>query len=173
LRLLDPNSSNPDARGRKKRRRREVPPGLSARDTKILKSIQRRAHYLDKGFSLCGMRFGWTFIIGIIPGAGDVADVSLNYLLVVRKARKADLPPWLVRKMLSNNAASALMGLVPFAGDVALAAFKVNSRNAALLEEFLRIGGEEFLKVQAEREGKLKRKDPPRRAAVRPRADPT
>ncbi|KAJ7788084.1 hypothetical protein B0H14DRAFT_2536949 [Mycena olivaceomarginata] len=150
-----------DARGRKKRRRREVPPGLSARDTKILKSIQRRAHYLDKGFSLCGMRFGWTFIIGIIPGAGDVADVSLNYLLVVRKARKADLPPWLVRKMLSNNAASALMGLIPFAGDVALAAFKANSRNAALLEEFLRIRGQEFLKVQADKEGKLKRKDPP------------
>ncbi|KAJ6588413.1 hypothetical protein B0H19DRAFT_1013241 [Mycena capillaripes] len=150
-----------DDRGKTRRRRRDIPPGLSARDAKILKSIQRRAHYLDKGFSLCGMRFGWTFIIGIIPGAGDVADVSLNYLLVVRKARKADLPQWLVRKMLANNAASALMGLVPFAGDVALAAFKANSRNAALLEEFLRIRGEEFLKVQAEREGKLKKADGP------------
>jgi len=156
-----------DARGRKKRRRRDIPPGLSARDAKILKSIQRRAHYLDKGFSLCGMRFGWTFVIGIIPGAGDVADVSLNYLLVVRKARKADLPPWLVRKMLANNAASALMGLIPFAGDVALAAFKANSRNAALLEEFLRIRGEEFLKVQAERDGKLKKKD----AQIAPASD--
>ncbi|KAF7366635.1 hypothetical protein MSAN_00921400 [Mycena sanguinolenta] len=150
-----------DARGRKKKRRREIPPGLSARDAKILKSVQRRAHYLDKGFSICGMRFGWTFIIGIIPGAGDVADVSLNYLLVVRKARTADLPFWLVRQMLANNAASAMMGLVPFVGDVALAAFKANSRNAALLEEFLRIRGEEFLKVQAEKEGKLKKKDGP------------
>ncbi|KAJ7270162.1 hypothetical protein B0H12DRAFT_1001359, partial [Mycena haematopus] len=75
---------------------------------------------------ICEMRyrFGWTFIIGVIPGAGDVADVSLNYLLVVRKARKADIPAWLVRKMLANNAASALMGLIPFAGDIALAAFK-------------------------------------------------
>ncbi|KAJ7809414.1 hypothetical protein B0H14DRAFT_2163835, partial [Mycena olivaceomarginata] len=80
------------------------------------------------------------------PRRGRVADVSLNYLIVVRKARKADLPPWLVRKILSNNAASALMGLIPFAGDVVLAAFKANSRNAALLEEFLRIRGEEFLK---------------------------
>ncbi|KAJ6591073.1 hypothetical protein DFH09DRAFT_1026063 [Mycena vulgaris] len=148
-----------DARGKKRRRRRDIPPGLSARDAKLLKSVQRRAHYLDKGFSLCGMRFGWTFIIGIIPGAGDVADVSLNYLLVVRKARKADLPTWLVRKMLANNAASALMGLIPFAGDVALAAFKANSRNAALLEEFLRIRGDEFLKLQAEKEGQLKKKD--------------
>lgn len=44
---------------------RELPPGLSARDAKILKSVKRRAHYLDKGFNLCGMRFGWTFIIGM------------------------------------------------------------------------------------------------------------
>ncbi|KAJ7628525.1 hypothetical protein FB45DRAFT_794367 [Roridomyces roridus] len=149
-----------DARGKKRRRRRDIPPGLSQRDAKILKSVQRRAHYLDKGFSLCGMRFGWTFIIGVIPGAGDVADASLNYFLVVRKARKADLPPWLVRKMLTTNAASALMGLIPFAGDVALAAFKANSRNAALLEEYLRIRGEEFLKKEADKEGRLKKGDP-------------
>jgi len=136
-----------DARGKQQRRRRDIPPGLSARDAKILKSVQRRAHYLDKGFSLCGLRFGWTFIIGIIPGAGDVADASLNYLLVVRKARKADIPPWLLRRMLMNNAVSVAVGLVPIAGDVILAAFKANSRNAALLEEFLRIRGEQFLKL--------------------------
>lgn len=126
---------------------REIPPGLSSRDAKILKSIQRRAHYLDKGFSLLGMRFGWTFIIGIIPGAGDIADASLNYLLVVRKARQADIPPWLLRRMLLNNAVSAMVGLIPIAGDVVLATFKANSRNAALLEEFLRIRGQEFMKL--------------------------
>ncbi|KAJ3883936.1 hypothetical protein F5051DRAFT_2749 [Lentinula edodes] len=136
-----------DAKGKERRRRRAIPPGLSSRDAKILKSVQRRAHYLDKGFSLCGLRFGWTFIIGIIPGAGDVADASLNYLLVVRKARQADIPPWLLRRMLANNAVSAAVGLIPFAGDVVLAAFKANSRNAALLEEFLRIRGEEFMKL--------------------------
>ena len=27
---------------------------------------------------------------GIIPGAGDVADATLNYVLVVRKARQAE-----------------------------------------------------------------------------------
>jgi len=143
-----------DSRGRQKRRRRQIPPGLSARDAKILKSVQRRAHYLDKGFSVCGFKFGWTAIIGIIPGAGDVADVGLNYFLVVRKARQADLPWWLVRQMLLNNAVSACVGLIPIGGDLVLAMYKANSRNAALLEEFLRIRGEEFLKVQAkEQEG--------------------
>ncbi|OAX42722.1 hypothetical protein K503DRAFT_733140 [Rhizopogon vinicolor AM-OR11-026] len=141
-----------DNRGRQRRRKRAIPPGLSARDAKILKSVQRRAHYLDKGFSICGFRFGWTFIIGIVPGAGDVADIALSYFLVTRKARQAELPGWLVRRMLVNNAVSTLSGLVPVAGDVVMAVFKANSRNAALLEEFLRIRGEEFLRLQAEKE---------------------
>ncbi|KAJ1307991.1 hypothetical protein OPQ81_002064 [Rhizoctonia solani] len=141
-----------DERGRKKRRKRELPPGLSKRDAAILKKVKKRAHYLDKGFSVCGVRFGWTFVIGIIPGAGDVADAALNYLLVVRKARQAEIPGWLLRKMLTNNAVSAGVGLIPIVGDVVLAAYKANSRNAALLEEFLRIRGEEFLKAEAARQ---------------------
>lgn len=47
-----------------------------------------------------------------------------------------------------NNAVSIAVGLVPVAGDVVLAVFKANSRNAALLEEFLRIRGEEFIKME-------------------------
>lgn len=83
---------------------------------------------------------------------GDVADASLNYLLVVRKARQADLPPWLVRRMLMNNAVSVAVGFVPLVGDVVLAVYKANSRNAALLEEFLRIRGEEYLRIKREGE---------------------
>jgi hypothetical protein len=48
--------------------------------------------------------------------------------------------------MLFNNAVSVSVGLVPIAGDVILAIYKANSRNAALLEEYLRIRGEEFIK---------------------------
>jgi len=140
-----------DKKGKTKRRKRAIPPGLTARDAKILKSVQKRAHYLDKGFSICGMRFGWTFIIGIIPFAGDVTDAALNYYLVLRKAKKAELPDWLLRRMLLNNAVSVSVGLIPIVGDVILATYKANSRNAALLEEFLRIRGEEFLKVAAAR----------------------
>jgi len=140
-----------DKKGREKKRKREVPPGLSKRDAAILKSVNRRAHYLDKGFSICGIRFGWTVIIGLIPVAGDVADASLNYFLVIRKARQAEIPGWLLRKMLMNNAVSAACGFIPIAGDIILGIYKANSRNAALLEEYLRIRGAEFLKVEAAR----------------------
>ena len=102
-------------------------------------------------------------LLGIIPGAGDAADAILNYVLVVRKARQAELPSWLLTRMLLNNAVSASVGLIPFAVDVVLAMYKANSRNAALLEEFLRIRGEEYLKAgltaeqnaKAEKERKL------------------
>jgi hypothetical protein len=119
-----------------------MPPGLSKRDQKVLRSVKRRAHYLDKGFKVCGMRFGWTFLIGIIPGAGDVTDAALNYTLVLRRAQKAELPPWLIQRMLVNNVISAGVGFVPLVGDVILAQWKANSRNAALLEEYLRVRGE-------------------------------
>jgi len=146
---VDPRS------GKTKQRRRELPPGLSKRDAKILKKVKARAHYLDKGFSICGMRFGWTFVIGLLPFAGDFADLVLNYTLVLRKARQAELPDWLVRKMLLNNMISAAAGFIPVVGDVILATYKANSRNAALLEEFLRIRGEEFLKSEAQRNGQV------------------
>lgn len=49
--------------------------------------------------------------------------------------------------MLINNAISAGVGFIPLVGDIALASFKANSRNAALLEEYLRIRGAEYLKA--------------------------
>jgi len=141
--------------GKTKRRRRELPPGLSKRDAKILKKVKSRAHYLDKGFGLCGMRFGWTFLIGLLPFVGDFADLILNYTLVVRIAKQAELPDWLLHRMYLNNLVSAAAGFIPVIGDVVLATYKANSRNAALLEEFLRIRGEEFLKHEAERNGQV------------------
>lgn len=61
------------------------------------------------------------------------------------------LPPWLTNRMLGNQAIATVIGFVPLIGDVGVAIFKTNSRNAALLEEYLRVRGEEFLKTQTDR----------------------
>ena len=61
------------------------------------------------------------------------------------------IPGWLLSKMLLNNAISVGVGVVPIVGDIVLAMFKANSRNAALLEEYLRVRGEEYLTPEAER----------------------
>jgi len=140
-----------DDNGRQKRRKRAIPPGLSKRDARILKSIKKRARRLDAGINLCGFRVGWTFLFGAVPGAGDAVNAVLGYFLVVRKAREADIPPWLYNRMVGNQAIATVIGFVPVVGDIGIAIFKTNWRNAALLEEYLRIRGEEFLKAQADR----------------------
>jgi len=134
-----------NAKGKQTKTKRPVPAGLSKRDEQILKKIRKRAHYLDKGMNLCGFRVGWTFFIGIIPGAGDVANAVLNYTLVLRPSKKLDLPSDLLTKMYFNNAVSIGLGVVPLLGDVALAAWKANSRNAGLLEAYLIIRAQETL----------------------------
>jgi hypothetical protein len=68
---------------------------------------------------------------------GDITDATLNYVLVVKPARKLDLPAGVTSQMLFNNAVSAGVGLVPLVGDIGLAVWKANWRNANLLEEFL------------------------------------
>ena len=77
--------------------------------------------------------------------------LPLARMLCIAHHMASRIPGWLLRKMLMNNAVSAAVGFIPIAGDVVLAAFKANSRNAALLEEFLRIRGEEFLKREQDR----------------------
>ena len=70
-------------------------------------------------------------------------------MLALSVCRAADaphsLPPWLVQRMLLHLALATSAGLIPLLGDVLLAAYKPNSRNAALLEEFLRLRGEKNL----------------------------
>ena len=50
--------------------------------------IRKRAHYLDKGFYICGFRFGWTFILALIPFIGDLLDALLGYKLVIAPCKK-------------------------------------------------------------------------------------
>ncbi|GAA6033495.1 hypothetical protein JCM8097_001424 [Rhodosporidiobolus ruineniae] len=126
-----------DKKGRTRKRKRPMPASLSKRDERILRSVRRRAHYLDKGFSLCGFRFGWTAILGLIPGAGDIAQFLLGYFLVLKKCREAELPFTLQQRMAFNQTVGLGIGLVPLVGDLCMAVWKANSRNAALLEDFL------------------------------------
>ncbi|GAA6006792.1 hypothetical protein JCM11491_003182 [Sporobolomyces phaffii] len=126
-----------DAKGKQRKRKRAMPQGLSKRDEKVLRSVRRRAHYLDKGFSICGFRFGWTAVLGLIPGAGDIAQFLLGFFLVLKKCKEAELPSSLVSRMTLNQMIGLGIGLVPLVGDIGMAAFKANSRNAGLLEDFL------------------------------------
>jgi hypothetical protein len=56
------------------------------------------------------------------------------------------LPKALTRRMLLNLAISAVIGIVPIVGDVILASYRVNVRNARLLENFLLLRSERVAK---------------------------
>ncbi|KAI9019362.1 hypothetical protein CLU79DRAFT_758488 [Phycomyces nitens] len=109
---------------------------LSERDRAVLKSVKKRAVYLDKGFDCCCCQIGLDPIIGLIPVVGDAISMIMA-LQIVRIASKADLPRNVLLQMLGNVFMDFLVGLTPVAGDILDVLFKCNWRNAQLLEEYL------------------------------------
>lgn len=60
------------------KRRKAIPPGLSEKDAKILTQVKRRAYRLDYAlFNLCGIRFGWGSVIGLVPLYVDPLHICL------------------------------------------------------------------------------------------------
>lgn len=130
---------DPRRPGKLKKVKKQIPAYIPEHDAEILAAVRRRAYRLDCClFSLFGIRFGWEAVIGLIPAAGDAIGVALA-LLVMKKAMKVEggLDNGIKVRMLINIAVDFLVGLVPFIGDLADAAFKCNTKNLRLLEECL------------------------------------
>ncbi|KAK4465753.1 hypothetical protein QBC42DRAFT_260880 [Cladorrhinum samala] len=123
-----------------KTQERPIPVGLSKNDAKILKSVRRRAYRWDMGFRFCcfNIRFGWSFIIGLIPVIGDFADF-LMALALIKKASKVDggLPKRLYSMMFANIMLDFAIGFIPVLGDFADMFYRANTKNAWLLDAYL------------------------------------
>lgn len=50
------------------KQKKPIPPGISKHDEKILNKVRRRAYRLDESFNICGIKFGVSSIVGLIPG---------------------------------------------------------------------------------------------------------
>lgn len=130
---------DPRRPGKLRKVKKQIPAYIPEHDAMILASVRRRAYRLDMSlFSLFGIRFGWEAVIGLIPAAGDAIGVLLA-LIVMRKAMKVEggLPTSVTLQMLLNIAIDFAVGLVPFIGDLADAAFKCNTKNLRILEVHL------------------------------------
>ncbi|KAI9777837.1 MAG: hypothetical protein M1839_008514 [Geoglossum umbratile] len=127
-----------------------IPPGISDHDAQILTKVKRRAYRLDMClFNFLGIRFGWSSVIGLVPAIGDALDMFMA-LMVVKTCDGVDgkLDNKVRNKMILNVILDFVVGLVPFLGDLADAMYKCNTRNAILLEEFLRKRGQLAIKRQ-------------------------
>lgn len=120
------------------KRKRRIPDSIGKHNLKILNSVRRKAYRLDLQLSICGARFGWAGIIGLIPWVGDVIVYGLAMQLL-RKAEQIEggLPVGLRRKMMANIIFDFLIGLIPIVGDLINILYKCNLRNFVLLEAYL------------------------------------
>ncbi|KAL2123875.1 hypothetical protein VTJ04DRAFT_240 [Mycothermus thermophilus] len=122
----------------KKRQKREVYPGLAPEDAKALVKVREMAYNYDQKFSVCGIRFGYTTIIGAFPVVGDFLEVFLC-LKLIREANKVagGLPTWIRFLMILNVIVDLLAGFVPILGDFVDMLFRANVRNAWMFDAFM------------------------------------
>lgn len=73
-------------------------------------------------------------------------------VMVMRTCAKVEggLPAGVRSKMIFNILFDFAIGLVPFIGDIADAAFRANTKNAAILEEYLREVGKKNLRAKGQ-----------------------
>lgn len=105
---------------------------------KVLESVKRRAYRLDLQLSLCGFRLGWAGVIGLIPWIGDIIACFFA-LQLVKKAEQIEggLPAKIKASMMQNVMFDFAIGLIPIVGDLVNIAYKCNSRNFIILEQYL------------------------------------
>jgi hypothetical protein len=118
--------------------RDEGPGPEELRGRQGLEKLRALTRLFDQAFRIPGTkwRFGLDALFGLVPGLGDVvgAVVAVYALHVARQLRA---PGVIQANMLSNIAIDALVGTVPVIGDIFDFAFKAQTRNLALLDEWV------------------------------------
>ena len=106
------------------------------RELPELRWIDRTGRLLDNRFRIPGtnIRFGLDFLIGLIPGAGDIFSFGISGLLVLMMVRNG-ASGVVVAKMLGNVALDTVVGAIPIVGDLFDLGYKSNVRNLKLLRE--------------------------------------
>ena len=130
---------DPKRAGKMKKVKKVIPTYIPEHDAEILAKVRSRAYKMDCGlFTLFGIRFGWESVIGIVPAFGDALG-CLIALMIFKKCRTVEggLDGSTQIQMLINILVDFLVGLIPFVGDLADAAFKANTKNVRLLERHL------------------------------------
>ena len=102
-----------------------------------LQWVNRWARLLDTKFTIPGteIRFGADFLMGLVPGAGDLLSMGFSAVLIKTMAQHG-ASPILVLRMLANVALDTIVGTVPLLGNVFDLFYKANYRNAQLMREY-------------------------------------
>ncbi|KAI7786593.1 PH domain-containing protein [Diaporthe eres] len=130
--------------GRRKKLKKSLPPGLSAHDECVLKTVQRKAYRYEWWIDChccCGLhiQFGTVTLWGLLPVVGDIISL-INALTLIRAARKVQggLPAPTLAAMLLWALIDFAIKLIPIVGDILTAIIKPNTRNCMRVEALLR-----------------------------------
>ena len=117
--------------------RRSSARGLSTTQRHSLRAAHHIATLFDSRFRIFGFRFGLDPIIGFIPVIGDFVSIGVGvYMMLV--ALHLRLPLSKVLQIAALEGTDFLVGLVPFAGDIADAILKADIRSLRIIEEHVR-----------------------------------
>ncbi|MGJ0427859.1 DUF4112 domain-containing protein [Methylobacter sp.] len=102
-----------------------------------LKQLEQLARLLDNSFRIPGTSFqmGLDSLIGLIPGIGDTTGGILSTYIIWQAARMG-VPRVVLMRMGVNVILDALLGAIPFFGDIFDIAFKANRKNIQLLSNY-------------------------------------
>jgi hypothetical protein len=105
---------------------------------KRVQRLRRLASLLDEAITIPVIRkkIGLDPIIGLIPGGGDTVGMILSAHIVLESALLG-LPKATLLKMVSNLLIDAIVGTVPFVGDLFDVVSKANTRNIKLLDSHM------------------------------------
>lgn len=103
-----------------------------------LQRLRVLSHLLDDSLRVpgTGFRFGLDALIGLVPGIGDASGAALSAYVLV-EAGRLGAPKATLLRMAGNVALEAIVGTIPFVGDLFDAGWKANLRNLRLLEAHL------------------------------------
>jgi len=108
---------------------------------KALKQVAFLGKLMDNQFSIPGtnFRFGLDPIIGLLPGAGDLATFAISsYMLTIMAKNGAS--GYLLARMALNVLVDTAIGSIPFIGDVFDFAYKSNAKNVRLMQQHFQEG---------------------------------
>jgi hypothetical protein len=98
--------------------------------------VERLAYHLDDRFRVPGTkyRFGWDFVLGLVPGLGDVVGLVLG-LPIIAAAVRYRFPKMVVLAMSVNVLLDAVLGTVPIAGNIFDFFWRAHHKNLRLLRD--------------------------------------
>jgi hypothetical protein len=97
--------------------------------------VERMSTLLDNKYSIGGFRFGLDPLLNLIPYGGQIIAFAVSLMLVVVMYRNG-VGTKVVVKMLLNVLYDAVLGAIPFFGQVFDFFNKANSKNVKLLREY-------------------------------------